>query len=165
MLWRCHYLLSAWYVFHQTSNLTQYTLHIMWSGIYGTSHKKANVLRPSYWYGYRNVMASAHVLIQYVSRFWNRCRSHWDKCTHVNVDETWFTPSHMYQSSLPCQTIMNLPFFRAACPCAPSGGLCDGYGGCYCYPGYTGQYCDEMGRENARRHEGGWDAHVGTVWL
>ena len=34
--------------------------------------------------------------------------------------------------------------FLAACPCNPSGGFCDGYGGCICYPGYTGQYCEVL---------------------
>ena len=63
------------------------------------------------------------------------------------------------------QINMNLPFLLAACPCNPSGGYCDGYGGCYCYPGYTGQYCDEIGREKACRQEGGWDTRVGTVRL
>ncbi len=39
---------------------------------------------------------------------------------------------------------MNLLLFLAACPCNPSGGYCDGYGGCYCNPGYTGQYCEVL---------------------
>ena len=44
----------------------------------------------------------------------------------------------------------------AACPCSQSGGYCDGYGGCSCFPGYTGQYCEErLGKEEAHR-QGVW---------
>ena len=53
----------------------------------------------------------------------------------------WIKPIHSMafnQSTLPTWS------FLAACPCNPSGGYCDGYGGCICYPGYTGQYCEVL---------------------
>ena len=90
-----------------------------------------------------NIIQFTYIIMQFVTNWWLK-----------NIGGFLFS-----------QISMNLPFLLAACPCNLNGGYCDEYGSCICYPGYTGQYCDETGREKARRQEGGWDAHVGTVWL
>ena len=52
------------------------------------------------------------------------------------------TPSMSYVQYT-CAACYHISFL-AACPCTLRGGYCDDYGGCICYQGYTGQYCEVL---------------------